>query len=272
MTVHELEGPRIFAGEDMKEGLVFSFASGHAAVVTSVGPDGIERNEDAAALIPYSYNSGVMVVADGVGGSPAGAQASRIALQEIQKAVVRARKRKTRLRNAIIDGLEKGNRSVMALGYGAATTVAAFEIKDGTVRPYHVGDSEMLVVSVRGTVKIATLPHSPIGYAVESGLLDHKEAIFHEDRNLISNVVGSSDMRIEIGAPMDLAAMDTALVASDGLFDNLLRSEIVERIRKGTIEEVMSTLATDALDRMTHPQEGVPSKPDNMTFIVFRAE
>ena len=67
--------------------------------------------------------------------------------------------------------------------------------------------------------------------AVESGMLDEDEAVHHEERHLISNVVGADDMRIEIGLSINMAAKDTLLLASDGLFDNLYLNEIIETNR-----------------------------------------
>ena len=77
-------------------------------------------------------------------------------------------------------------------------------------------------------------------------------------------------MRIEIGPVIEMAARDTLLLASDGLADNLHVSEIVDNIRTGTLPKAARSMAEEALDRMENPQEGHPSKPDDLTFIVFR--
>ena len=116
--------------------------------------------------------------------------------------------------------------------FGAASTLAIVEVQDGTARPYHVGDSAILITGQRGRVKVQTVPHSPVGYAVESGMLDAAEAMHHEERHVVSNVVGSDDMRIEIGSALSLSPRDTILLASDGLSDNLLAEEIIDFARK----------------------------------------
>ena len=109
-----------------------------------------------------------------------------------------------------------------------------------------------------------------IGYGVESGLLDEKEAMYHEERHIVSNVIGSPDMRIEIGSTLELAARDTLLVASDGLWDNLHTEEIVDKIRKGGMRRAVKSVATECGWRMVNGAEGTPSKPDDLTFILFR--
>ena len=79
------------------------------------------------------------------------------------------------------------------------------EISNGSVRPYHVGDSVILLVGQRGKIKLQTVSHSPVGYAVEAGVLDEVEAMHHQDRHVVSNFIGSPEMRIEVGAPLRLA-------------------------------------------------------------------
>jgi serine/threonine protein phosphatase PrpC len=174
------------------------------------------------------------------------------------------------LRAGILNGIEAANEAVRELGTGAATTLALVEIQDGVIRPYHVGDSAILVTGQRGKVKLQTIPHSPIGYAVEAGLMKEEEAIYHEERHVISNVIGSDQMRIEIGPPTQLAPRDTLLLASDGLFDNLLPDEIIETIRSGPLDEAVGTLVQTAQERMAGPIGDAPSKPDDLTVIAFR--
>ena len=89
---------------------------------------------------------------------------------------------------------------------------------------------------------------------------------------MISNVLGSTEMRIDVGSPIDLAPRDTLVLASDGLSDNLLLSEIVELVRAGPLPDAARDLATSATHRMEEPREGKPSKPDDLTFLVFRLE
>ena len=92
----------------------------------------------------------------------------------------------------------------------------------------------------------------------------------HEDRHIVSNVIGTEDMRIEIGPPRTLRLRDTVLLGSDGLFDNLRVDEIVEHIRKGPITKAASAICESLQRRMSHSDDGRPSKPDDATFIVYR--
>jgi serine/threonine protein phosphatase PrpC len=227
-------------------------------------------NEDAIGLFPLHGGGAIVAVADGVGGQPGGASAAKRVLECVwDAAAASSADDESALRGAILDGIERGNRLLREAREGACTIVAA-EIVGDRLRPYHVGDSALWVTGQRGRLKLQTVAHSPVGYAVEAGLLDANEALHHEDRHFISNAVGTEDMRIEVGSTLPLAARDTVLLASDGLFDNLEPAEIVEFIRRGPLAEAARQLATVCAARMIRPQEGQPSKPDDLAFVLMR--
>ena len=271
--VTEAVAAKLFSNKELVPGVIHAVGSGHAAVYSALEPGGAkEVNEDAAAIFDINGASAVLVVADGVGGHRSGQKASDLAVKTLRSALRSPPDDKTQLRSNIITAFEDANRAVLELGVGAATTLAVVEVHENQIRPYHVGDSEILVVGQRGKTKMHIVPHSPVGYAMQAGLLDEASAMHHEDRHLVSNLIGSSDMHIEVGAPLTLARYDTVLLASDGLADNVHLNEIVALIRKGPLESVARALAAKALDRMTQPSEGDPSKPDDMTFILFRLD
>jgi serine/threonine protein phosphatase PrpC len=254
----------------------FEFQGGTATVFSTRSPQKETPNEDVAALWPVGISSGVLAVADGLGGHAGGERASRQAIETIQKSLQESAAARgdtsepVDLRAGILNGIEAANEAVRELGTGAATTLALVEIQDNVIRPYHVGDSAILVTGQRGKVKLQTIPHSPIGYAVEAGLMKEEEAIHHEERHVISNVIGSDQMRIEIGPPTELARRDTLLLASDGLFDNLLPDEIIDTIRSGPLNEAVGVLVQTAQDRMAKQNGDAPSKPDDLTVIAYR--
>jgi serine/threonine protein phosphatase PrpC len=252
------------------DGVILRRVPGGTVAFYSVGsPAKRGDNEDAAAIIPIRGGRAVLAVADGVGGLPAGAHASATALTALRDCVGGATGA-DELRPLILDGIERANRNVCDLALGAATTLAVVEVDGLRIRPYHVGASEILVVGQRGRLKLQTVSHSPVGYAVEAGLLDQREAIHHEDRNVVSNILGAADMRIEVGPVRKLRPRDTVVVGSDGLFDNLHQEEITDLIRKGPLDEAGAAVADAARRRMLTPRQGHPSKPDDLTFLLFR--
>jgi serine/threonine protein phosphatase PrpC len=269
MAHPEPQDPTFYLATDMEQPASCPFAGGEVVVFTRRSPNKETVNEDGVAVIPYSSRSGVLAIADGVGGFPEGERAARVALEALARAVRRAAREDSDLRTGILDGIENANRAVIELG-GAATTLAVAEVRDGFVRPYHVGDSIVMVTGLRGKLRLQTIAHSPTAYAVEAGVMDEWEALDHEERNLISNAVGSPEMRIEVGAPLKLHARDTLLLASDGLVDNVHPEEIVESIRKGKVLGGVESLARLCRLRMGSEGNGKPSKPDDLSVLVYR--
>jgi serine/threonine protein phosphatase PrpC len=260
----------LLCGVDMDQGKALSLAGGSAVVLTRRRPGREGGNEDGAALIPFDAERAVLAVADGVGGGPDGARAVTLALRALRDALVDAARDGDELRTAVLNGFERANQKILASAVGATTTLVVAALEDGCVRPIHCGDSELLVTGQRGRVKLQTVSHSPTGYAVEAGLLDEEEALHHEERHVISNAVGTEDMRIEVGAPLRLAPRDTVVLGSDGLFDNLSGEEIVACARAGPLEGALAALVAEAERRMATPRAGEPSKPDDLTVVLFR--
>jgi serine/threonine protein phosphatase PrpC len=259
----------LLLAQDMSAPLLVAFAGGRAALYSARAPDKAGTNQDGIGLFELGGQRGVLAVADGVGGHAAGASAARIALEALERALG-AGDDEAQVRSAILDGVELANREILELKVGAATTLAAIAVEGDRLRCYHAGDSEVLVVGQRGRTKLHTISHSPTSYAIQAGVLAPHEALCHADRHLVSNVVGSPDLRIEVGSELELAARDTALLATDGLFDNLTPGEIVEIVRAGPLDRAASELAERCRGRMTEAEGSGPSKPDDLTFVIFR--
>ncbi len=267
-------------------------AGGQAAWLSLKSPAKETANEDSVAAFSISAEEGLLVVADGLGGHRGGRKASQMVIKSLQRGVKRIQTSCEpdiyRISNAVIvpsnsssqtpltvqavalEQIEYVNSRLLKNGSGSATTIALVEIKGDKARSYHVGDSEIFFVSQRGRMKHETVSHSPVSYALQAGLLTEHEAMRHEERHLVSNVVGSGDMSIDLGPWVTLSIRDTVLLASDGLFDNLTQSEIVNTIRIGRLDESVQKLAELTLDRMTAPLPGQPSKCDDLTILAFR--
>ena len=261
---------RLFFEQEDLEDTRFALGKGEVAIYSRRSPAKLSPNEDAAAVIATGDGSAVLAVADGLGGAPAGQQASSLAAESLVQSVREAAASGREIRSGILDGFERANEAVLRLGLGAGTTLTVAEVQGSSVRPYHVGDSFVLLTGNRGKLKMQSISHSPVGYGVEAGLLDERAAMYHEERHVISNVIGSNHMRIDVGSSQSIARRDTLVLATDGLSDNLHTVEIVERVRRGRLENVARELASVAWSRMEGGGDDSPSKPDDLTFLVFR--
>ncbi|MDJ0786821.1 MAG: protein phosphatase 2C domain-containing protein [Myxococcota bacterium] len=253
----------------MEEPQCLAARVGAVAVFTTGSPARAEGNQDAAAVISAPEGRLVLAVADGVGGQADGDRVAGMVLTRLAEALSEVRAEDP-LRQPILDAIERANREIHALGTGAATTVAVAAIEDGRMRSFHAGDSSVLVIGGRGRIRKETIPHSPVGYAQAAGLLTEETALHHPERHLIDNAVGSPDLRIEVGSEIRLAPRDSVLLATDGLLDNVRSRELRKLCPGGHLSAAASALARLARDRMIHPQPGAPSKPDDLTFLLYR--
>jgi len=261
----------IIANRDMDENAqLVESRNGNIFVYAQRAPGKLTENEDSAGVFDFMNNACVLAVADGMGGMPCGSEASKIAIDSLCYSLGQSSQVESGFREPILNGIDAANHQISALGVGAGTTIAAVEISHNVLRPYHVGDSMILVVGQRGKIKLQTMSHSPVGYALEAGMLDENEAIHHDERHVVSNVVGNAEMRVEMGSPVKLSRFDTVLLASDGLFDNMKIQEVVATVRKGALGIIAQALINTCAQRMRQAELDHPSKPDDISFILFR--
>ncbi|MCC9600252.1 protein phosphatase 2C domain-containing protein [Stieleria sp. JC731] len=263
-----VENAKFYRESHMDQPDLIDVANGHVVAFSKTCPGKTEPNDDSALMLTLSANRFVMAVADGVGGAPLGYKASAIAMECLAESLT-ACGDSADLRPAILDAIENANAEILDLGTGSATTLSVVEVSDRVARGYQVGDSMTLVVGGRGAIKWKSNSHSPVGYAIQSGLIDEEDAMYHDERHLVSNLVGSREMHIEIGPAIALSARDTIVVGSDGLFDNLHVSEIVDRCRIGRPVDRMKSLVELATDRMHGDDDRLPGKFDDLTIMLL---
>lgn len=239
---------------------------GEISTYSSKSPDKTGPNEDSLGVICIDNQRLILAVADGVGGYRSADEASSIAITSLKEEVENAIKTKAKIRNAILNSFEIANQKILDLGVGAGTTLSVLEIENNQMRPYHIGDSSIFHVGSRGKLKFRNTLHSPVGYALEAGMINEEEAMAHEESHMILSVLGSKEMKIEIGPSVEIADSDSLLVCSDGLTDNVLESDILEIVRKGSAAE-----AIDKLVDLSHKSMAKdPLKPDDLSLILFR--
>ncbi|MGK0186791.1 MAG: serine/threonine protein phosphatase PrpC [Verrucomicrobiales bacterium] len=262
----------LFLGENMGAPQVCGLPFGTAVVYTIACDVEAKPNEDAAGVVRVGDSDVLLMVADGMGGSRNGRASSEAAIEQLATRVATSEGVEVQMRTAILDGIEAANDFICKSIPEGGTTIAAVELSKHALRPYHVGDSSIIVIGQRGKLKLNTVSHSPVGFAVEAGLLDEDEALHHNERHLIFNALGFPEMRIELGAPLDLARHDTLLILSDGVTDNLFIGDILEKMRRGPLVDGVSAVAKLARMRMKTPHLDTPTKPDDLTIVAYRRD
>ncbi len=249
-------------------GVEFQLGPGNVNAHLLASPSRPHRNEDAL-LVASLGPAAVLAVADGVGGLPDGDLAAKTALEALEDAVRRpgASNDPNALRAAILAGFDNADAQVDAMS--GATTLTVVELWPGGFRTYNAGDTAALVIDRAGAELYRTVSHSPVGYALEAGLLDESQALRHGARHVISNCLGQGCLRIEMGTLLKIGPGRRIVLASDGLFDNLARFEVAGHLAGRSLDRATAGLAEGARTRMRNPSASRPSKPDDMGLIVF---
>jgi protein phosphatase len=197
-----------------------------------------QRNEDALLARP---ERGVLAVADGLGGHPAGDVASLTAVRSIDAAPLAADSTVEDLREAVA----AAHAAVLAAAEaepgrtGMGTTVVLAAVGDGHARVLHVGDSRAYLLDPGGRLAAVTRDHGLHGYLTQAlGL----------DRDVEPD---AAEVTCDPGSRL--------LLCTDGLTNMLDDDRIAELLATGGAREACDALVQTALDN-----GGV----DNVTVVV----
>ncbi|MEL6302020.1 MAG: protein phosphatase 2C domain-containing protein [Pseudomonadota bacterium] len=259
----------VIPAADGPESALVDVGGGRVACFSTISPDKPEDNQDAGLVVELAPETTLLAVADGAGGIRGGRRAARIALSTLRDTALHGKEAGDSYRDTIVKGFEAANLAVIQATRGAATTLTAALIEGRVVQIFHVGDSIGLITGQRSRVKLQTVAHSPVGFAIAAGYLTEEQAIFHPERHIVSNFVGTHEMLIEVGPKITMAARDRVLLASDGLTDNLHLAEIVEEMRTGPLDASVDQMVARASERMLRREPTQPGKPDDIVALLF---
>jgi serine/threonine protein phosphatase PrpC len=212
-------------------------------------------NEDACLDLA---DSGVWLVADGMGGHAAGDIASQLVVDTVNIAVQRSGALSVQ---TLSDALQQANTELCHYsaqhlqGHTAGSTVVALLIDKLHYHFLWAGDSRGYLLRNKHLRQV-TRDHSQVNDMVEQGLLTTSEAEHHELANVITRAVGvdphlTIDVISGVWQPGDLF-----LLCSDGLNKELTDGEICQYLSHNNIAEanralLHSTLVAGARDNVT---------------------
>ena len=191
-----------------------------------------EHNEDA---IGSNGDTGLLVLADGMGGYNAGEVASGIAVRTVLELVPPACEREARnatdpetslMRQTIIlrDAVARANRVIHQTAKmqpqceGMGTTIVACLFYDNRVSIAHVGDSRLYRFR-RNRFEQLTMDHSLLQELVDRGFYSQEEAARSTNRNYVTRALGvESVVQVEV-QEVEVQPGDIYLLCSDGLPD-----------------------------------------------------
>ena len=230
---------------------------------------GRQLNEDRMGY-SYTRSSGILLLADGMGGHPEGEVAAQLTLQAMsalyqQQANPEIADVTTFLTSAVMAAHRQIIKYAIEKGMldTPRTTVVAALVQDGSVSWVHCGDSRLYLVR-GGQLVTRTRDHSymeqpPNGHA-------SSRAAERMNRNILFTCLGSPTKPVfDISGPIALQQGDKILLCSDGLWGSLADDEIVRQLSAGPVGQVVPDLVESALQK-------AGASSDNVTAIALEWE
>lgn len=241
----------------------------YASALSDKGPFR-EKNEDSFCL---EKDSGLFIVADGIGGSLAGEVASMMAVETIrdyilenpspaemtspdqeysEKALMLAEA--VKLANRVIYETSEKNASYRGMG----TTLTAALISNDRLSVVHAGDSRAYLVRA-SCIQQLTDDHSLVADQVRLGLITEEEAEHSAIKNVITRSLGAGpELETDI-SEINLADRDILILCSDGISSVLTNDEIAAHaIQSRNAEHLCKNLINSAT---------AAGSRDNMTVV-----
>lgn len=224
------------------------------------------ENQDAWAVRP---ESGVAVVADGVGGGPGGARASRIAA-EVAADELATGPWPDAAGDARQRAVSKAHEAVVAVWRqdpglrGMATTLTAVRWVGSRIEGVHVGDSRAYRL-FDGGLEPLTRDHTPAGSYLAAHGGNRELLRTHPRRHLLLQAIGGAELP---PAPdlfhLEPAGSDSVLVlCSDGVEAALTEDRFRELLRPaldGRLEAALDAVMAAAVEQ---------GAPDNVTLVLL---
>lgn len=217
------------------------------------------RNEDTMAVEP---SKGIVVVADGMGGAPAGDLASALAVQEVARSLHAGETMEEAVRAANRKILETVEARPALSGMGSTVTALRVTADTGGFVLGHVGDSRAYLLS-EGEFSQLSRDHTMVRDMVESGKIPPSAERDHPFSHILTRVLGSEES-VEVDLVSGTVhSGDTFLLCSDGLGKVMEDPEVESWIRKAG-QQPLKELVDSMVDETNRR-----GAPDNVTVAML---
>lgn len=230
---------------------------------------GRQLNEDRMGY-SYTRSSGILLLADGMGGHPEGEVAAQLALQAMsalyqQQANPTIGDVHAFLGAAVLAAHRQIIRYAIAKGMldTPRTTVVAALVQDGAASWVHCGDSRLYLVR-KGQLVVRTRDHSYIERPINGQAAGR--GVDPSNRNILFTCLGSpAKPTFDVAGPVALQQGDKLMLCSDGLWSSVSDEEIVRQLDAAAVGDSVPALVEKAL-----AHAGATS--DNVTAIALEWE
>ncbi len=230
---------------------------------------GRQQNEDRMGY-SYTRSSGILLLADGMGGHPEGEVAAQLTLQAMSALYQKqANPEIPDVTGFLNSAIMAAHRQIIkyAIEKGMLdtprTTVVAAVVQNGTATWVHCGDSRLYLVRA-GQLVTRTRDHS----YMEQPPHGHSPSKTAErlNRNILFTCLGSPTKPVfDITGPIPLQQGDKIMLCSDGLWGSLADSDIVRQLSAKPVGQAVPDLVESAL-------QSAGASSDNVTAIALEWE
>ena len=218
-----------------------------------------DHNEDNYLIEPQT---GLWVVADGMGGHEAGEVASASIVDHL--ATIGIASSAPDLRARFEDRLSRANSEIRDIarsrGITIGSTFAALLAMDGRFAGLWAGDSRIYLVR-NGVIFQVSKDHTEVQELLDRGMISAEEALNWPRRHVITHAVGVSD-ELEIDFQQgELMPGDVFVLSTDGLTAHVSDAEIEAVVKSATPQAACRSLLETVLAR---------GGTDNVTIVLVK--
>lgn len=234
-----------------------------------------EHNEDCFLIVP---ESGIAMLADGMGGHLAGEVASALAVDKITHHLLKAFAESRRPRAAggqafetrvLVEAIQGANAAIHQASLtkpeqsGMGTTIVVVSFHDDKLTVAHVGDSRLYRYRQQVLSQL-TEDHSMVQELLRRGLISPEEARTSVNRNLVTRALGV-DPAVDVDVHEEAVERgDLYLLCSDGLNDVLTDAEIGAMLAQHGAD-------LDGAAQQLIAEVNARGGPDNVSIVLIRA-
>jgi len=228
---------------------------------------GREKNEDRMGYC-YTRDSGLLVLADGMGGHPEGEVAAQLALQTVSALYQKQAKPivgdvSEFLATALMAAHHQIIRYASEKGMldTPRTTIVAAVLQGSYATWVHCGDSRLYLVR-HGELLTRTRDHSYLEQQTNAGVV----RLDRINRNILFTCLGSPSKPVfDVTGPVILQQGDKIMLCSDGLWGSVPDGEIVRILATKSVSEAVPDLVETAL-------RNAGEHSDNVTTVALEWE
>lgn len=231
------------------------------------------ENQDSCGFVDTPHGL-IAIVCDGMGGGPAGKEASTLAVQAIAEHFCNEQTANDDLKVMMQNAIEHAHQAIISKSEnhpemrGMGSTVVAVLFHSKTAIVGHIGDSRLYQFR-HGDKVFRTEDHSLVADMVRSKELTEEQARLSQQTNVITKALGGKNGHLADVVLLPYEKGDRFLLCTDGIWNALPEGDLVKRAAQtpslaGAVDSIV--LLADEIGRKngnTH---------DNLTLALFETK